>query len=272
MRIVLVALVIFLSGCSGLFFYPETQKFREPSLFGLRFSERVLQDEMGPNLVFWDLPSVGSYKGTILFLHGNAGNISTHLPSVVWLPERGYRVIIFDYRGYGGSEGVADIVGMHNDAARMMRYTAQQEPNPNRRILFGQSLGASITLYTANDYTKEIPFKVIIADSPFSSYRAIAREKMSEFWLLYPLQMPLGWMFSDEYAPINHVGDIKVPVLLLHGDKDEIVPPHHSADLCVALGGHCALWVVPEATHIAALARRDVRNRLVEWIESVPSL
>lgn len=267
MRLVVAALMIFFSGCTGLFFYPDVEKFGEPSLFGLQFSERVLQDDEGPELVFWDLPAVGSYKGIVLFLHGNAGNISTHIPSVAWLPERGYRVIIFDYRGYGGSRGVADITGMHKDAARMFRYTARQEPDPNRRILFGQSLGASIALYAADTYAQEFPFKAIIADSPFSSYRAIAREKMSEFWLLYPLQIPLGWMFSDEYAPINHVSSIKVPVLLLHGDKDEIVPPHHSVDLCMALGVHCALWVIPEATHIAALTRRDIRNRMLDWIK-----
>lgn len=267
MRIFSIIVVVALSGCTRLFLYPNKVKVAEPSLYGVTFSEHVLQDNQGPELVYWDLAPSRQYKGTVLFLHGNAGNISTHVQSVAWLPEQGYRVILFDYRGYGGSQGSATVAGIHQDAERMVRHVAAQEPSAQRRILFGQSLGASVALYTANNLSHQYPFRAVIADSPFSSYRAIAREKMAEFWLLYPLQIPLGLLFNDEYAPVNHLRALNSPVLLIHGDSDDIVPVHHSAELCSVLAARCTRWVIPESHHILALNAHGLRNRMIAWLD-----
>jgi pimeloyl-ACP methyl ester carboxylesterase len=272
MRVLALIVLVAFSGCTRLFLYPDKVKVAEPSLYGVNFSEQVLNDNDGPHLVYWDLAPSGECKGTVLFLHGNAGNISSHIRSVVWLPEHGYRVILFDYRGYGGSSGSATVSGIHRDAERMVRYVADQEPSSQRRILFGQSLGASVALYTANKLARQHPFRAVIADSPFSSYRGIAREKMAEFWLLHPLQWPLGLLFSDDYAPVSNLSELDSPVLLIHGDSDDIVPVHHSAELCSVLAARCTRWVIPESQHIVALNNNRLRNRLIAWLHETSSV
>lgn len=265
----LILLLLIFPGCSGVFFYPDNVRVIDPSAYGLKFSENLLQDGQGPDLIYWDIPATGKYQGTVLFLHGNAGNVSTHLRAVSWLPEEGYRVIMFDYRGYGGSKGDAEIRGIHQDAERMFRYVAALEPDRSRRVLFGQSLGASIALYTSGFLEGDNLFPVIIADSPFSSYREIAREKVGAFWLLYPFQYPISLFILDSYSPLLLAEKISVPVLFIHGSDDQVVPPHHSLDLCQAMKGYCTRWEVPGMAHIHALNGIGIRKRMVQWIKGI---
>lgn len=261
-----VVCMLLISGCTGLFLHPDKSRTLDPGVFGLEFTEETLRDGHGPDLVYWDLPARGAYRGTILFLHGNAGNISTHIQSVAWLPTEGYRVILFDYRGYGGSRGEPDIEGIHVDAQRMIALVAKLEPSRSKRILFGQSLGASVALYAAAEFRKDGEFGSVVADSPFASYRAIAREKMAQYWLTYLLQQPLGWTVSDRYSAIKVVGTIDVPILYIHGAADETVPAHHSEELCEANKPFCTRWVLPQAGHIYALNTLGIRRQLLEWL------
>lgn len=265
--LVLLIAVMVTAGCSGVFLYPDNVRVIDPSAYGLKFSENLLQDGLGPDLIYWDIPAKGRYQGTVLFLHGNAGNVSTHLRSVSWLPEEGYRVIMFDYRGYGGSKGEADIRGVHQDAERMFRYVAALEPDRSRRVLFGQSLGGSIALYVTGDLQGEDFFPVIVVDSAFASYREIAREKMADFWLLYPLQWPASLLILDTYSPINVVEKIQVPTLFIHGEDDTVVLPHHSLDLCRKMPGYCTSWMIPGMDHIHALNGIGARKRMIQWIQ-----
>ena len=270
MRLLIALLVLLLTGgCTGVFMYPDNVRVIDPSAYGLKFSENLLQDEQGPDLIYWDIQAKGKYQGTILFLHGNAGNVSTHLRAVSWLPEEGYRVIMLDYRGYGGSQGDSEIRGVHHDAERMFRFVAAMEPDRSRRILFGQSLGASIALYTQGSQQDEEFFSAIIADSPFASYREITREKVGSFWLLYPFQYPISLLILETYSPINMVKKITVPTLFIHGQDDQIVLPHHSLDLCQAMKGYCTRWEISGMDHIHALNGIGLRKRTIQWIQEV---
>ncbi len=258
-----VALMLFLTGCGGYFFYPHQGRVADPKSLGIAYSE-ISETALGkPTLIFWVLEPRADYRATVLFMHGNAENMSTHMHSAAWLTKYGYRVVMFDYRGFGGSEGVPDIEGVHDDATRAVRF-AQAQSNGEELILFGQSIGGSIALTTAALPEFQKAFSNVIAEAPFASYRSIAREKLASFWLSVPFQW-LPWLLvEDEYSPIRHVLDIKAPVLLVHGTGDLTVPHHHSARLCENLGERCQLWSIPESGHMSLFQSEAMQNRLVE--------
>jgi pimeloyl-ACP methyl ester carboxylesterase len=205
----------------------------------------------------------------VLFLHGNAENISTHFANVYWLPEHGYQVLLFDYAGYGESQGTPSVDGIHNDVARMIRYVVADTRTKNTPLfLMGQSLGGTMALYTASLPEFQYTFKAVTADAPFSSYRRIAREKLGLLWLTYLLQWPLGFLVYDGYSPDHNVPEIQVPVLLIHGLDDQTVPPHHSKRLCDQLGSNCARLEAPGLDHGKTLTQPEIRGKIVAFFEN----
>ncbi|HKJ87186.1 MAG TPA: alpha/beta fold hydrolase, partial [Gammaproteobacteria bacterium] len=106
LRVLLVLLIPLLAGCTSLFFYPDREMVLNPATLGLGFERVAFPSTDGVRLHGWYLPAETERTGgTVLFLHGNAENISNHLRIVDWLPERGFNVFLFDYRGYGRSQG-----------------------------------------------------------------------------------------------------------------------------------------------------------------------
>lgn len=262
-----------LSGCSRLFFYPQKQLLRTPAEIGLEFEEVVFPSSDGTRLHGWFLPAPSGARGSLLFLHGNAENISTHLGAVYWLPKQGFNVFLFDYRGFGRSEGEADIVGAHLDAAAALRYLAgRQEVDPNRLVVFGQSIGGAVALYTAA--TTDVSIRAVVAESAFASYPGIMREKMSEALLTWPLQW-IAYGVTSRYDPIRVIRQIPpASLLLIHGDQDTIIPVEESRRLYAAAAGDKALWIVPGGGHISAFApgvpeSSAYRSRLVAFLRRV---
>ncbi len=268
-RTVLLMGVLSFAGCTGLFFYPSRTLIRIPSDVGVAFERVGLKTPSEPTLVGWFLPANGPPRGTILFLHGNAENISTHLAAVHWLPAEGYQVFLFDYQGYGESEGSATVEHLYADTARAISYlNSRPDVIDQRLFLLGQSLGASLALYVAAQPEFATTFRAVVAESPFAGYRDIAREKLSSVWLGFPLQWPLGFLVDDTFSPNRVMHKIQVPVLLLHGTRDRIVPPRHSAELCEQLKTLCERWVVEGAEHGQILSLLEYRRRLVQFLDT----
>ena len=105
-----------------MFFQPQTTQYMTPNEIGLAYEDVYFSSTDGTKLHGWFLPAQGKAKGTVLFLHGNAENISTHILSVYWLPAQQYNVFLLDYRGYGLSEGVPDLKGAQEDINIAMNY------------------------------------------------------------------------------------------------------------------------------------------------------
>jgi len=272
-RLLLVLVLIVspqLSGCSRLFFFPQHVLLRTPADVGLRYEEVHFSSSDGIRLHGWFLPAEGQAKGTVVFLHGNAENISTHFGAVYWLPARGFHVLVFDYRGFGRSAGKPDIAGAQHDAVAALYYAVSRyDVDAERLVLFGQSIGGAIALYTAA--TADIPVRAVVAESAFASYPGIMREKMAGALPTWPFQwMALG--VTDRYDPIAVIGTIRsTAILLIHGDADPIIPVEHAHRLYAAARGDKRLWVLENTGHIGAFAprRTDVRQRFVEYLERV---
>ncbi len=185
---VLGGLALALGGCTGVIFQPMHQLVLTPDQIGLDYEEVEFEAADGVPLHGWFLPAQAPRRGSILFLHGNAQNISTHIASVAWLPAQGFDVLLFDYRGYGESEGSPSLAGLHLDfEAALQALLARPEIERDRVIVFGQSLGGSlaITALAASPLRHQV--RALIVEGAFTSYRALAREKLADFWLTWPV-------------------------------------------------------------------------------------
>jgi len=264
----LAPFILFLltAGCTDLFFYPTAEHVLSPDVAGVQFEDVYLEDF--PKLHGWYMPAENP-KAQLLFLHGNARNISNHFPSVYWLPAEGISVFALDYRGYGKSEGSPSPAGLVQDVARAIRYLADKNPELPT-LLFGQSLGAAIGLAAAADPNNNHLLHGVIADSTFSSYRDVVQDKLADLWLTYPLQYPFSRFVDDSFAPKNFVEKVTpVPLLLAHGLSDETVLPYHSEVLFERAGHPKQLLLVPGARHIQTFSSEKNRAQFIQFVDEI---
>jgi len=256
----LAALMLLQAGCSSLFFFPDRVTYVTPDRLNLDYRDVSMDTSDGETLHGWWLPAETPAKGTIYYLHGNAQNISSHILNVAWLPREGYNVLTIDYRGYGRSTGAPDIEGSLLDVETGLRWLIQQPDTRGQPLyILGQSLGGALGLTLASEWQKrgEQPaLSAVILDGTFSGFRGIAREKLSSFWLTWPLQIPLSWTIPDDYEGVDLISGISpVPVMVIHSVRDGIIPFHHGMDLYQAAGEpkrflqtdtpHAATFVIP---------------------------
>ncbi|WP_144820471.1 alpha/beta hydrolase [Marinobacter piscensis] len=271
MALFVSAAAIVQSGCSSLFFYPDKTSYITPDRLNLAFENVYLDTADGETLHGWWLPASGEALGTVYFLHGNAQNISSHLLNVAWLPEEGYNVFTIDYRGYGQSTGAPDIEGALHDSETGLRWLANQPDTENTPIfMLGQSLGGALGLNLASEWVQrnETPeLAGIILDGTFSGFRGIAREKLSNFWLTWPLQAPLSWTIPDEYEGVDHIANISpVPVMVIHSVRDGIIPFHHGQDLYEA-AEEPKRFLQTDTPHAATFIIPAYKNAVLEFFE-----
>lgn len=266
---IILLLNVGLSGCSSLFFYPDSRHYLSPPDLGLRYQDVPLETSDGTHLNAWWLPADGNSLGTIYYLHGNAQNMGAFLINIGWLPKAHYNVFMIDYRGFGKSSGSPDLEGALNDAETGLRWVYQHH-SQQPVFLLGQSLGAALTLDLAGHWRQfgDKPAGVI-ADGAFTGFRRIAREKLDQFWLTWPLQYPLAWTIPDSHEPIDNVGRISpVPLMLISSHRDHIVPFHHGEQLFQA-AGEPKRFLATETPHTATFLvpryRREVLSFLAEY-------
>ena len=264
-------LLLACAGCSSLLFHPQRQLVDNPLLDRFPAEDVFFRGADGIRLHGWLLRPAGPPRGSILVLHGNAENISTHIMSVRWLPAQGFNVFLLDYRGYGASEGEPSVEGLQEDVNAAMRtLLSRPDVNPDRLVVFGQSLGGSIAVYNVAHSPYRQHIRALAVESAFASYRQIAREKLAAFWLTWPLQYPLSWTVSDAYSPSDAVAGVSpIPLLVIHGDRDAIVPLHHGQRLYELAREPKQLWVVPGGGHIQAFQYQTYRDRFVAYLTEV---
>ena len=211
--VALVGLLFFSQ--SRLLYFPSRHIFATPDRIGLIYEPVEILTEDGIKLDGWFLPAP-QRRGILLFFHGNAGNISHRLESLKIFHDLGLSVLIFDYRGYGRSEGTISEPGLYRDAEAVWRYlTEEREIPPEDIVLFGRSLGAAVAAWLAARHQPA----ALIMESAFTSVPDLAQS-------LYPI-FPARWLARSRYSADEYLKSVTCPVLVVHSREDEIIAIRH---------------------------------------------
>lgn len=261
-----------LGGCAPMFFHPSGEIGAPRALEGGSVEEVFFPSGDGIRLHGRILHPASPPKGTILFFHGNAENIGTHVNTVLWLVEEGYTVFAFDYRGYGKSDGAPDIPGVNRDGvAALDRAFRIRGPDGGGVVVLGQSLGGAIATFAVANSPRREEVRALILDSAFAGYRRIVRDKLVGWIVTLPLAWPASWTVEDGYSPERWIGSVApVPVVVIHGTKDPVVPFSHGERLYRLAGQPKGFWKVEGGGHASALLLPDVRNQLLGFLDSLP--
>lgn len=213
-----LVLLIYLSQ-SRLVYFPDKQLSNTPGMFGLDYSSLSIATDDGETLHGWWVP-VPDAKGTVLFFHGNAGNISHRINYLTMFKRLGYNTLLFDYRGYGQSSGTPSESGTYLDAQAVWRHLIEtQMIAPEQIALFGESLGGPIAAWLA---AREKPGLLALA-STFTSVPDLATQ-------IYPF-LPVRWISRFEYNTLESLQSVTCPVFIAHSPQDEIIPFQHGQRL-----------------------------------------
>ncbi|MEH6450775.1 MAG: alpha/beta fold hydrolase [Oleispira sp.] len=271
----LIVLSLLLSGCSSLtslFFYPQKQYLRTPADINLAYEEVNVQTSDGTELASWFLPASNesqNKKSTIdspivLFLHGNAENISTHIGSVYWLPENGVNVFLLDYRGYGHSEGEPFIPAIFQDVEASLIWLRQRFPQ--RKIyIFGQSIGSAIATTSMALFKDEYDIAGLILDSSFTGYRDIAQHvTTSSLWTW--VVWPFTWLLPTQWDPVNYIAQVSPrPILMFHSQADGVLPYALGREL-YEQAKKPKVWQESKGGHIQTFNFKEYREILLHFL------
>ena len=195
-------------------YHPEPWQNRDwAKLSGLPLEDVWFQASDGAGLFGWYVEAAADRPVT-LWCHGNAGNIINRLENLKFLYQIGLSVFLFDYRGYGRSQSIRPSEkGLYQDAYEAYDYlTRTRKVRPERIVLFGRSLGASV----AGELAMQRPDTALILESSFPSIEAVAKLHYGGF--------PAHWLLGAEFRLVDRLPALSLPKLIIHGDKDDIIP------------------------------------------------
>jgi fermentation-respiration switch protein FrsA (DUF1100 family) len=236
-----------------LLYYPVRELEGNPSDRGWRFENVMLTASDGVRLHGWFLPAdSASSRVTVLFFHGNAGNVSHRIEKLAVFRRLGVDVLIVDYRGYGQSEGKPSEAGTYRDARAAYDVLRARGIDRSRIVVYGESLGSSVASWIA----AEQPVGGLILEAPFTSAADVGQA-------MFPF-LPVRWLVRNRYDTLRRIGRIHAPLLILHSRDDEYFPLRHAERLLAAApepkrlvvlrGGHNDAFLVSASGYAAALA------------------
>ena len=221
-----------------LIYFP-TQTVGDVSAVSPDSEEVEFTTDDGLTLSAWWVPASGAPTGeTIVAFPGNAGNRTDRAPLARALAGHGYSVLLVDYRGYGGNPGSPSEDGLLLDARAAVTYAASRsDVDPGRLVYFGESLGAAVAVGVSQEYTPS----ALVLRSPFTSLPDAASAH-------YPF-LPTGLLLRDQFPSIDTIDTLDVPVLVVAGSQDSIVPFGQSRELYEAANDPKNFVTVEGANH-----------------------
>jgi fermentation-respiration switch protein FrsA (DUF1100 family) len=258
--IIIIAFAAWLSWNEPRFLYHPFREIEQtPDQLGFKYENITLTTSDGVRINGWFLPGENlaenghETKVTVLFFHGNAGNISHRLEKIGVFRDLGVDTFVIDYRGYGRSEGQPNEEGTYRDAQAAYEYLTQQRKLKSRSIVvYGESLGTAV----AADLASRVEVRGLVLEEGFTSTADVG-QKMFPFF-------PVHWLVRNKYDTIGKLPRIHIPLLILHSRDDEIINFSHSQRLLAAAnepkqfvelrGGHNDAFLVSALTYRAALS------------------
>jgi fermentation-respiration switch protein FrsA (DUF1100 family) len=221
---------------SRLVFFPYKGEDATPASLGIRYNTVELVASDGERLAAWQLEP-DNPKADIVYFHGNGGNLSVWLPVLAALHRLDYRVFALDYRGYGRSTGSPTEEGMYRDAEAAARFVAGRR-TPGRPLVFwGRSLGGAAAAFAA----RGTPPDGLVLESAFPSKAAVIRNQ--------PILRALNIVGRYRFDTVELLRGFRQPVLVMHGDRDRIIPFALGRELYERLTGPRQFVAIPGADH-----------------------
>ncbi|MBQ0731404.1 MAG: alpha/beta fold hydrolase [Oleispira antarctica] len=268
----IVCLLLSLTGCSNLtslFFHPQQEYLRTPNDIDLVYESVTTYATDGTEINSWFLPAFVSENNEVdspivLFLHGNAENISTHIGSVYWLPEQGVNVFLLDYRGFGHSLGDPYVPAIFQDVESSLIWL--RERFPQRKIfILGQSIGSAIATTSMALFKDEYQVSGLILDASFTGYRDIAQEVTGNHLITWPI-WPFTWLLPTEWDPKAHIADISPsPILMFHSETDPVLPYSLGLELYNS-AQEPKHWQPSKGGHIQTFNFEEYRQTLLDFL------
>lgn len=270
-----------LSSCTNVFYQPDHYLHYPPERLNLVYENRLFSSKDGTRLHSWFFPRQkegkklkSKSKGLVVLFHGNAENLSSHYVSVVWLAQHGYDVWVWDYRGYGLSQGEAKLQGVYEDSLSALKYAhrlREKEKYP-QLITVGQSLGGNILMRALKDDPKANEISLVIIDSSFLSYQKIAKSTAKTIWFLYPFHFIAPLLVTDDYSPEKFLKDYSFPVIVMHSKEDKVIPYSFGEEIYEAWGGPKKFWLSEKGKHIQLLSLPGggIQKKLLDTLKALP--
>ncbi len=219
-----------------LMYFPDPSRVppAEAGLAGVEEVELAADDSV--TLVAWHAPARDG-KNTILYFHGNASNAANRARKIEMMREDGSGVLYLNNRSYGGSGGRPTEANNVADAIAAYDHLVERGVPPERIVTFGESLGSGQAVRLAG----ERPVAAVVLEAPLTSTIDVARQ--TYFWL------PLRLLITDSYDNARNIGAVKVPLLILHGARDRVIPVEMGKRLYAAANQPKRLEVFPDGDH-----------------------
>jgi uncharacterized protein len=259
--LVIIGFILWLRCNEPRFLYHPSREIEEtPDKLGLKYENITLTTSDGVHINGWFVPGENLAEDghvtrlTVLFFHGNAGNISHRLEKIAVFRDLGVDTFIIDYRGFGRSEGQPNEEGTYHDAQAAYEYLTQQRKlKPPSIVVYGESLGSAV----ATDLASKMPVGGLVLEEGFTSTADVGQE-------MFPF-VPVRWLVRNKYDTISKLPGIHIPLLVLHSRDDKLIRFNHGQRLFAAAndpkqfvelrGGHNDAFLTSALTYRAALSK-----------------
>jgi fermentation-respiration switch protein FrsA (DUF1100 family) len=219
-----------------LLFHPD-KNLEAPQAYGLSdFEEVFITSADGLKLQLWYRAANPGFP-TIAYFHGNAHNISGRAAIYEALAAGGFGVAALSYRGYGKSEGSPTEQGLYTDARAVMAFLKEKNITPERTALYGESLGTGVAVHIATEY----PISMLVLQAPYIS----VEDRASELYSFVPVKL----MIKDKFRSIDKIKNVKAPLVLFHGERDNVIPAKHGRAIFEAANDPKQAFFFPTTNH-----------------------
>ncbi|MEL6381062.1 MAG: alpha/beta fold hydrolase [Cyanobacteria bacterium J06626_18] len=248
-------------GQPRLIFHPQMGLALTPADLDLPYEDVWIPVDEG-QIHGWWIPANAPNAKTVLYLHGNAGNIETNVWRARYLSQLGLSVLLIDYRGYGLSSGpFPNETRVYEDTNAAWDYLTQNRKiTPQNIVIFGHSIGGAIAINLAHQYPQA---GGLIVESTFTSMADMV--DLTIYGQVFP-----KWLLHQTFPSQQKLPELKMPVLLIHGLDDNTIPATMSEQLYAEVPDPKQLWLVPGANHnnVAEVAGPEYREVLQQWLSS----
>jgi fermentation-respiration switch protein FrsA (DUF1100 family) len=237
-----------------LLYVPQPFGSADPASHGTDLQEIVGQAHDGVSVHHWLNPAAQRERVGLVVFHGNAGNLEMSAEKFLGFADDGRAVVLSNYRGYSGAAGRPTEAGLYADARALLDRLEESGYPASRLVLYGESLGSGVATRLAS----ERQVAGLVLEAPFTSIAAVAQRK---YWYL-----PAYWLTRDRFDNLSRIGRVEAPVLILHGERDRVIPVSHAHRLARAAKRPCELFVFPDAGH-ADLYEHGAMDRIRAFLQ-----